>query len=61
MFELSNTNWESIKLVTLWLKSFQAAMTEMSATKVPMLLMTHAIFQGLQDDLMLHSVPFLRL
>jgi hypothetical protein len=49
--ELSNMDWESIKLVTSWLKSFRAAMTEMSATKVPMLSTTHAIFRGLQDDI----------
>jgi hypothetical protein len=40
-FELSNTDWESIKLVTSWLKSFRAAIMEMSTTKVPMLLTTH--------------------
>src|SRR6267154_235581 len=50
-FELSNTDWESIKLVATWLKSFQSATIEMSATKVPMLSTTHAIFRGLQDDI----------
>ncbi len=57
--ELSNTNWESIKLVVSWLKSFRLATTEMSTTKSPMLSMTHAIFQGLQDDIkgILHSLP----
>ncbi|KAF8226354.1 hypothetical protein L208DRAFT_1213175, partial [Tricholoma matsutake] len=49
--DLSNTDWESIKLVTSWLKSLRAETTEMSATKGPMLLTTHAIFQGLQDDI----------
>ena len=49
--ELSNTDWESIGLVALWLKSFRSATTEMSATKVPMLSTTHAIFQGLQVDI----------
>ena len=49
--ELSNTDWESITLVTSWLKSFRAATTEMSATKIPMLSTTHAIFRGLQDDI----------
>lgn len=49
--ELSNTDWESIKLVASWLKSFRYATTEMSATKVPMLSTTHAIFRGLQDDI----------
>jgi hypothetical protein len=42
-FEVSNADWESIKLVTSWLKSFQLATTEMSATKVPMLSTTHAM------------------
>jgi sulfur relay (sulfurtransferase) DsrC/TusE family protein len=49
--ELSNADWEAIKLVASWLKSFQSATTEMSTTKVPMLSMMHAIFQGLQDDI----------
>ena len=49
--ELSNTDWESLKLVTSWLKSFQSATTEMSTTRVPMLSTTHAIFRGLQDDI----------
>jgi len=52
-------DWESISLVTSWLKSFRAAMTEMSATKVPMLLTTHAIFQGLQGEIktILQNLP----
>jgi hypothetical protein len=49
--ELSDTDWESLKLVTSWLKSFRSATTEMSATKVPMLSTTHAIFRGLQDNI----------
>lgn len=49
--ELSNTDWESLKLVTSWLKSFRSATTEMSTTRVPMLSTTHAIFRGLQDDI----------
>lgn len=59
MLELSNADWESIKLVTLWLKLFQAATMKMSITKLPMLSTTHAIFQGLQDDIkdILHSLP----
>jgi hypothetical protein len=57
--ELSNADWESIKLVALWLKSFRSATTEMSTTKYPMLSTTHAIFQGLQDDIkdILRSLP----
>jgi hypothetical protein len=56
---LSNTDWESIKLVASWLKSFRSATTEMSATKVPMLSTTHAIFRGLQDEIkkILHDLP----
>ncbi|KIJ96829.1 hypothetical protein K443DRAFT_124286 [Laccaria amethystina LaAM-08-1] len=50
-FELSAAEWDSIKLVTSWLKSFRSATTEMSTTKVPMLSMVHAVFRGLQDDL----------
>jgi hypothetical protein len=42
--KLSNADWESIKLVALWLKSFRSVTTEMSTTKYPMLSMTHAIF-----------------
>ena len=58
-FELSNADWESIKMVTSWLKSFRVATTEMSATKTPMLSTTHAIFRGLQDDIknILRSLP----
>lgn len=57
--ELSNADWESITLVTSWLRSFQTATTEMSAMKIPMLSTTHAIFQGLQDDIknILHDLP----
>ena len=57
--ELSTTDWESIKLVASWLKSFRSATTEMSATKVPMLSTTHAIFRGLQDDIknILYDLP----
>ena len=42
-----------------WLKSFRSATTEMSATKVPMLSTTHAIFRGLQDDIknILYDLP----
>jgi len=58
-FKLSDSDWESIMLVTSWLKSFWSVTTEMSATKIPMLSMTHAIFRGLQDDIknILHNLP----
>jgi hypothetical protein len=57
--ELSNADWESIKLVASWLKSFRSATTEMSTTKSPMLSTTHAIFRGLQDEIkdILRSLP----
>ena len=57
--ELSNADWESIKMVASWLKSFRSATTEMSTTKSPMLSTTHAIFRGLQDDIkgILRSLP----
>ncbi|KAF8460450.1 hypothetical protein DFH94DRAFT_618290, partial [Russula ochroleuca] len=42
--ELSDDDWESIKLVASWLKSFRSATVEMSTTKIPMLSTTHAIF-----------------
>jgi hypothetical protein len=45
--ELSNANWESIKLVASWLKLFQSATMKMSTIKLPMLSMTHVIFWGL--------------
>jgi len=57
--ELSNTDWESLKLVTSWLKSFQSATTEMSATKVPMLSMTHMIFEAYRMTSRIFSVIFL--
>jgi len=46
-------------MVSSWLKSFRSATTQMSATKVPMLSTTHAIFRGLQDDIkmILHGLP----
>ena len=44
-------DWASIILITKWLKSFHSATTQMSTTKLPMLLTTHAIFHGLQEDL----------
>ena len=50
-FELHSDDWESIKLVMSWLKSFRSATTEMSATKMPMLSTTHAVFRGLQDEI----------
>ena len=50
-YELSDEEWATISMVSSWLKSFRSATTQMSATKVPMLSTTHAIFRGLQDDI----------
>jgi hypothetical protein len=57
--ELSDADWDSVSLVTTWLKSFRAATTEMSTTKFPMLSTTHAIFRALQDDIkkILRNLP----
>ena len=46
-------------MVTSWLKSFRSATTQMSATKIPMLSTTHAIFRGLQSDIqdILRTLP----
>jgi hypothetical protein len=46
-------------MIMSWLKSFCAATTQMSTTKVPMLSTTYAIFCGLQDDIkdIIHSLP----
>jgi hypothetical protein len=56
--ELSNTDWESLKLVMSWLKSFRSATTQMSTTKVLMVSTTHVIFRGLQEDIknILHNL-----
>ncbi|KAF8799536.1 hypothetical protein BYT27DRAFT_7120331, partial [Phlegmacium glaucopus] len=58
-FELSKTDWESIRLMASWLKCFCAATTEMSTTKIPILSTTHTIFRGLQDEIktILHNLP----
>ena len=50
-YELSQDDWDSIELVTTFLRTFRAGTTQMSATKKPMLSTTHAIFKGLQDDI----------
>ncbi len=59
ILKLSDANWDSIKLVASWLKSFFSATMEMSTTKLPMLSTTHTIFRGLQDNIkdILHSLP----
>ena len=56
---LTEAEWESITEVAGWLKAFQSATTQMSATKQPMLSTAHAIFRGLQDEVRnaLRSLP----
>ena len=49
-FELTASDWESIILVTGWLKAFLSATTQMSTTKCATLSFTHAIFRGLQES-----------
>ena len=51
LYELAPLDWDAIKLVTGWLKSFWSATTEMSATKWATISFTHTIFCGLQQDL----------
>jgi hypothetical protein len=43
----ADADWDSIIMVTSWLKSFRAAST---TTKKPMLSFTTTIFRGLKDD-----------
>ena len=50
-FTLLAEEWQAIELVATWLKSFQAATTQMSMTRTPMLSTTHAVFHSLQDEL----------
>lgn len=50
-YKLSESEWESIKMVASWLKAFRSATTQMSSTKIPTLSHVHAIFRGLQDEL----------
>ncbi|KAF5310636.1 hypothetical protein D9619_008095 [Psilocybe cf. subviscida] len=49
--ELSERDWNAIKLVAQWLHAFREATTQMSSTTKPMLSTTHAVFCGLQDEL----------
>ncbi|KAJ6572943.1 hypothetical protein B0H10DRAFT_1839029, partial [Mycena sp. CBHHK59/15] len=59
-WDLTDSDWDAIVLVTGWLKSFRTATTLMSTTKRPMLSYTHTIFCGLQEDLRtsLRQLPF---
>ncbi|CAA7268097.1 unnamed protein product [Cyclocybe aegerita] len=49
--ELNEQEWEALKHVMDWLRSFREATMQMSATKHSMLSTTHAVFRGLQDDI----------
>lgn len=59
-FELDDTDWETIKMVSDWLKAFRTATTEMSTTKKPMLSKTLAVFRGLQETIrkILTNLPY---
>ncbi|KAL1671186.1 hypothetical protein EV122DRAFT_226996, partial [Schizophyllum commune] len=50
-YELSNEDWQSIKLITGWLKAFRKATTDMSRTSCPMLSTVHLTFHELQQHL----------
>ena len=50
-WELTDSDWDSIIMVTSWLKAFRSATTQMSTTKQTMLSTTHAVFRGLQDQI----------
>ena len=50
-YRLTDDDWTSIEMVTDWLRLFQLATTQMSATKTAMLSSMHAIFRGLQAEL----------
>ena len=50
-FDLLDSDWETIKQVSDWLKAFRTATTDMSTTKKPMLSKTLAVFRGLQETI----------
>ena len=49
--DLTAPDWDAIRLVAGWLKSFRSATTLMSTTKRPVLSFTHTVFRGLQEDI----------
>ncbi|KAE9393349.1 hypothetical protein BT96DRAFT_752456, partial [Gymnopus androsaceus JB14] len=50
-FELLESDWKTLKLASVWLKTFRSATTDMSTTKRPMLSKTLATFRGLQEEI----------
>jgi hypothetical protein len=58
-YELSGAEWNSIQLVSEWLKAFRDATSQMSATKQLMVSSSHAIFCGLQEHIrwILRALP----
>lgn len=57
--DLSAADWDAIIMVLTWLKSFHSVTMLMLTTKHPMLLFTHTVFRGLQEDLFnsIHNLP----
>jgi hypothetical protein len=57
--DLTDIDGNAISLVAGWPKDFRTATNLMSTTKRPVLLYTHTIFRGLQEDLCLsiHDLP----
>ena len=49
--KLSDEDWDAVSIVVDWLHVFHEATTQMSCTNKPMLLTTHAVFHGLQEEL----------
>lgn len=50
-YKLTNQEWDTIALITRWLKTFRDMTTQISATKHATLSSTHGVFKGLQDHL----------
>jgi hypothetical protein len=48
--ELSTEDWDAIRLITQWLKTFWSTTMQMSLMKCSTLSSTHAIFCGLQES-----------
>ena len=60
VLELDEDEWEVIKRVTDWLKTFRSAMSQMLGTKgMSTLSTTHTVFRGLQEHVadIIHFLP----